>query len=162
LDKVRDLIRHCVAEPAVDIMLDLGAQPALAAPDRVIVIFFGCAGAVLAGPDDGAVDHGVFVVGVTGELLKQALRYPLFGPAAKPPVRVLPIPEPLRQLALRNSGAVSVVENGFDESAIISASDTDIAGLSGKQVLDSLLLVMAKCISVHGSALFKADSQRIT
>ncbi len=125
-----------VAE-GVDQGMDLDAQPALAATHRLIVIFFGCAGAVLVGPHDDAVDHGVFVVGVTGEVLKQALPYPLLGPAAEPPVGVLPVPELLREVAPRNSGAVSV-ENGFDELAIISDSDTDIAGFSGKQVPDSL------------------------
>jgi hypothetical protein len=36
--------------------------------------------------------------------------------------------------------------------------DTDITGFAGQQVLDSFPLVIAKCISVHGSALFQADS----
>jgi hypothetical protein len=36
--------------------------------------------------------------------------------------------------------------------------DAHITGLAGQQVLDSLPLVIAKCISVHGSARFQADS----
>jgi hypothetical protein len=40
--------------------------------------------------------------------------------------------------------------------------DADITGFAGQQVLDSLPLVIAKCISVHGSALFQADSSWIT
>jgi len=112
---------------------------------------------VLVGPHNGAVDHGVFVVGVGGQVLKHPLPDRLLGPAAEAPVGVLPIAEALRQVTPRSSGAVSV-ENRFDESAIISGGYTDISGFSGKQVLDSLPLVIAKCLSVHGSALCQADS----
>jgi hypothetical protein len=56
-----------------------------------------------------------------------------------------------------NSGAVAV-EHRFDESTIVVGGHADITGFAGQQVLDSLPLVIAKCISVHGSALFQADS----
>jgi hypothetical protein len=77
----------------------------LAAAHRLIITFFGCPGAVLIGTHDGAVDHRVFVVGITGEVLKQALPYLLLGPAAEPPLRVV---EPLGRVVPWNSGAVSV------------------------------------------------------
>src|SRR6516225_1785863 len=66
-----------------------------------------------------------------------------------------------RQIAPRNSGAVAV-ERRFDESAIVVGGAADITGFAGQQVLDSLPLVIAKCISVHASALFQADSSSIT
>jgi hypothetical protein len=50
------------------------------------------------------------------------------------------------------------VEHGFHESAIILGGDTDISGFAGKQVLDSLPLIITKCKSVHGSAFSEADS----
>jgi hypothetical protein len=112
---------------------------------------------MLARSDDGAVDHRVFVVGVGGQVLEHALPHPVLGPTAEPTMGVLPVPEALRQVAPRNAGAVSV-EQGFDESAIIAGGDTDIAGFAGKQVLDSLPLIITKCISVYRSALCKADS----
>ena len=54
------------------------------------------------------------------------------------------------------------VEHRFDEAAIVVDGYTDIAGFARQQVLDSLSLVIAKCISVHGSALFQADPSWIT
>ena len=109
------------------------------------------------GPHDGAIDHRIFVVGIGSQVLEQALRYPLLGPAAEPPVGVFPIAQSFRQVAPGNSGAVSV-EDGFDESAIIVGGYADIFRFSGKQVLDPLPLIIAKSISVRGSALFTADS----
>jgi hypothetical protein len=43
-------------------------------------------------------------------------------------------------------------------AAIIMGGYADISRFSGKQVLDSAPLIIAKGILVHGSALFKADS----
>jgi len=116
---------------------------------------------MLVGTHDGAVNHRIFVVGLGGQVLEEALPHPFIGPAAEPPVGVLPIAKPFRQIAPRNSGAVAV-EHRFDESAIVVGGDADITGFAGQQVLDSLPLVIAKCISVHGSALFQADSSWIT
>src|SRR5262249_13634050 len=58
--------------------------------------------------------------------------------------------------------AAVAVEHRFDESAIVVGGDADITGFAGQQVLDSLPLVIAKCISVHRSALFQADPSWIT
>jgi hypothetical protein len=116
---------------------------------------------VLVGAHDGAVNHRIFVVGLGGQVLEEALPHPFIGPAAEPLVGVLPVAKPFRQIAPRNSGAVAV-EHRFDESAIVVGGDADITGFAGQQVLDSLPLVIAKCISVHGSALFQADSSWIT
>ena len=113
------------------------------------------------GAHDGAVNHRIFVVGVGGQMLEEALPHPFFGPAAEPLVGVLPVAKPFRQIAPRNSGAVAV-EHRFDESAIVVGGDADITGFAGQQVLDSLPLVIAKCMPVHRSALFQADSSWIT
>ena len=137
--------------------VDLGAQSALAAAECLIFIFFWRAGAVLMSPHDGAVDHRVFVVGIGSQVFKQALPHPVFAPPAEPSMGILPVAESLGQVTPGNSGAVSV-EDGFDESAIIVCGYADISRFSRKQVLDSLPLIIAKCISVHGSALFQADS----
>jgi hypothetical protein len=94
--------------------VDLAAQSALAAAERLIFICFWCAGAVLVGPHDGAIDHRVFVVGIGGQVLKHALPHSLFGAPTEAPVRILPIAESFRQVATANSGAVSA-EDGFEE-----------------------------------------------
>src|SRR6516162_8123576 len=141
--------------------MDFGAQSALAAADRLIIVFFGSASAVLVGAHDGAVNHRIFVVRVGGQVLEEALPHSFIGPAAEPPVGVLPVAKPFRQIAPRNSGTVAV-EHRFDESAIVVGGDADITGFAGQPVLDSLPLVIAKCISVHRSALFQADPSWIT
>jgi hypothetical protein len=74
---------------------------------------------VLVRPNNGAVDHGVFVVGINSQMLKDALPYAGLGPAAEPPVRVLPVAKALGQIAPGNSGAVPI-HNRFDESAIVA------------------------------------------
>jgi hypothetical protein len=80
---------------------------------------------VLVRANNGAVDHGVLVIGIGGEMLKDPLPNPGPGSAAEPPVRVLPIAKALWQIAPRNSGAVSI-QNRFDESAIIAGGDADV------------------------------------
>jgi len=57
------------------------------------------------GADNGAVDHGLLVVGISGQRLKHSLPYHVFGPAGEPPVRVLSVAETLREAAPRNSRA---------------------------------------------------------
>jgi hypothetical protein len=118
----------------VDEDVDLGAQSALAAADRLIIIFFGCANAVLVGPHDDAVDHRMFIVGIGGQVLEHALPDPVVGPATEPPMRVLPVAEALRQVAPRNPGAVAI-ENRFDEATIVAGGDTNIPGFSGSRCL---------------------------
>jgi hypothetical protein len=108
-------------------------------------------------PHYGAVDHRVFVVAIGSQVFKQALPHPLLAPPAEPSIGILSVAESLGQVTSGNSDAVSV-EDGFVESAIILRGYADISKSSRKQVLDSLPLIIAKCISVCGSALFQADS----
>ena len=54
---------------------------------------------MLVRPHDGAVNHRIFVVGVGGEVLEEALPHSFLGPTGDPLVGVLPIAKPLRQVA---------------------------------------------------------------
>ena len=109
------------------------------------------------GPHDGAVDHRIFVVGVSDQVLET--RAPILHscPPAEPSMGILPVADSLRQVTSGNSRTISIAD-GFDESAIIAGGNADISRFSGKQVLDSLPLIVAKSISVHRSALYEADS----
>ena len=102
----------------------------------------GCAGAVLVRLNNGAVDHRVFVVGVSRQMVKEALPHAGLGPAAEPPVRVLPIAKALGQIAPRDPGAVPI-HNRFDESAIVAGGCPSVPGLPRKQALDPLPLIIA-------------------
>jgi len=97
---------------------------------------------VLVRPNNGAVDHGVFVVGVDGQMLKDVLPHAGLGPAAEPSVRILPIAKALGQIAPGDSGAVSI-HNRFDESAIVTGGYPDVPRLPRKQILDALPLIIA-------------------
>src|ERR1019366_6529970 len=60
-------------------------------------------GAVLVRPDDGGVDHRVFVVWVIRQGLEKTLPNPARRPTRKALVDVLPISEALRQIAPRSA-----------------------------------------------------------
>src|SRR5262249_31512935 len=121
--------------------------------------FFEGAGAVLMSPHDGAVDHRVFVIAIGCQVLKDALPLPYagFGPAAEPPMRILPVAKPLRQVAPWDPRTVPV-QHRLDKATIVMGGGTGVAPLAGKQVLDPFPLVVAKSIAGHASAFYKADS----
>src|SRR5262244_4665352 len=119
--------------------------------------FFESAGAVLMSPHDGAVDHRVCVIAIGCQMLKDALPYAGFGPAAEPPVRILPVAEALRQVAPWYSCTVPV-QHRLDKATIVLGGCADIARLAGKQVLDPFPLVVAKSIAGHASAFYTGDS----
>ena len=79
------------------------------------------------------------------------------GPAAEALVRILPVAEALRQIAPGDSRTVPV-QHRLDKATIVAGGGTDVAQLAGKQVLDPLPLVVAKSITGHASAFYKADS----
>jgi hypothetical protein len=106
---------------------------------------------MLVGSDNGAVDHGALIVGITGKMLEQSLPNPALAPTAEPPVGVLPIAETFRQVAPRDSRAVSI-EDRLDEPAIVARRDTDISDFPRKQVFDPLPLIVTQSQSDHGSA----------
>ena len=140
----------------IDQSMDFGVQSALLRPIARSSSFLGrrrCAG----GRARWCCQFIAYsFVGLGGEVLEEALPHPFLGPAAEPLVGVLPVAKPFWQVAPRNCGAVAV-EHRFDELTIVVGGDAHITGFAGQQVSDSLPLVIAKCISVRGSALFQAD-----
>jgi hypothetical protein len=123
--------------------MDFRAHPAAAAVDGLILIFFWRAGAVLVGSDDGAVDHRIFVVGIGGQAFEHALPNPVLGPAAEPPMCVLPAAKALGQVAPRNSSAIPI-EHRFDKPTIVMGGRADAPGFPWEQVFDALPLIVAR------------------
>src|SRR5215212_1410884 len=109
------------------------------------------AGAVLMGAHDGAVDHGILVVGVACEVLEDALPHTRLGPAAEAPMHLHAVAEALGQVAPGNTGPVAV-EHRLDKQPIIRRRDADPALLPRQQVLDSVPLVIVQAIAAHRSA----------
>src|ERR1700739_1074351 len=94
------------------------------------------------GANDGAVDHRVFVVGGGGKMLEDLLPHTAVGPATEPPMSILPIAEPVWQIAPRDAGTVAI-EHRFDESTIVLGGHADLADPPWQQVLDPLPLVVS-------------------
>ena len=122
------------------------------------------------GAHNGAVDHRILVVGVCGEILKHPLPYTAFGPTAEPQVDLYPVAEPLRQIALRHPGTITI-EHGLDEQPIISRGHPDRAFTPGQQVLDPLplnggVLEHAQSMAAHESPrttkLYDRTQERLT
>ena len=103
------------------------------------------------GAHNGAVDHRIFVVGVCGEILKHPLPYTAFGPTAEPQVDLYPVTEPLRQIAPRHPGTITI-EHGLDEQPIVGRGHPDRAFTSGQQVFDPLPLIVTQSEPPHRSA----------
>src|ERR1700730_16195579 len=78
---------------------------------------FTSAGAVLMGPDDGGVDHRVFVVGIIGQGLEKVLPNAFFSPTRETPVGVAPATEALGHIAPRRASA-EFPDHGLDEKPI--------------------------------------------
>ncbi len=68
---------------------------------------------------DGAVDHGVFVVGIGSEMLKYPLPDAGFGPAGKPCVDLDRVAEALRQIAPRDARTITV-EHRLDKQPVVA------------------------------------------
>ena len=122
---------------------------------------FLCAGAVLMGAHDGAVEHRVFVVSIPCEMLENPLPDPRPGPAAEPPMHILPITEPLGQIAPGDAGTVAV-KNGLDEQPIIGCRHPNVAFPLWQQVTDVVPLIVPKGVAAHGSTSEPVDPLGIT
>lgn len=73
---------------------------------------------VLMRANDGRVDHGIFVVGVGGQVLKDFLPHSSTGPAAHARMNHPKVPKSIRQIAPRDSGAVAV-QNRIHKQPVI-------------------------------------------
>jgi hypothetical protein len=104
--------------------------------------FFG-SGAVRMRPHHRAIDHGVFVISVGGQVFKKMLPHTTFSPTAEPCVNGFPCTTTLRSIAPRYSCAIAI-EDGFDKPAVVFGRDTDGVGSPRHKGLTSAPLVIAQ------------------
>jgi len=118
----------------VDQGMDLCAQAAAAAAKRLIVYFFWerrrCAGT----PGRWCCRSSRIRCWHRLRDAERRAPIPRFGPATEPPVRVLPIPEALRQVAPLYSSAISI-RNRLDETRLSRAMTPTSPGLPGSRSL---------------------------
>jgi hypothetical protein len=106
---------------------------------------------MLMSAHDRAVDHGVFIVGVRGQVLEKTLPYSRFRPASVTAVHILPVAEPLRQVTPRHARSVAK-QHRFDEPPIVPGRHSNMANPARKKVTDALPLIIAKTVTSHRSA----------
>jgi hypothetical protein len=79
---------------------------------------------------DGAVDHGVFVVGLLGQQLKDPLPDACLCPTAEAAMHVLPVAETLWQVTPGDASAIAE-EDGLDEQAVVGRGYPTAARAAG-------------------------------
>jgi hypothetical protein len=109
------------------------------------------AGAVLMGAHNGAVDHRIFIVGISGKMQEDLLPDTRFGPSAEALMHVLPIAEALRQITPRHTSAITI-QHGLDEQPVVRRRYPHMTLLARQQLPDTLPLIVAHAIASHRSA----------
>ena len=102
-------------------------------------LFFNRPGTVLMRTNDGAVDHGVLIVSIAGQMGKHRLQDTALRPPAKPPMHILPIAKPFRQISPGNTRAISI-QHCLDKKPVISRRSPYRFFTSRKQSLDDIPL----------------------
>ena len=100
---------------------------------------------------DRAVDHRILVVGISGEMLENALPHAGLGPSAETAMHRHTITEALRQIAPGQT-RTEPVKHGLDEQPVVPRGDANMPLTSGQQVLDTLPLIVPKAVASHWSA----------
>src|SRR5512135_2733423 len=101
---------------------------------------------------DGAVDHGVFVIGLSRQFLEHLVPNAAGGPAAEPPMHVLAVTKPFRQITPGNARPVPV-KHSLDKQPVVLRRDADCTFSPRQQVLDPAPFVVSQRIaSRHLSA----------
>jgi hypothetical protein len=109
------------------------------------------AGTVLVSAHDSAADHRVFVVGIGGEMLKYPLPNIGFCPAAETHMHRHTFAEALRQVEPGYARPVAI-QHRLDEQPIVSRFHTNPSRAPGKQMLNTLPLVVTQGTAAHRSA----------
>ncbi len=97
---------------------------------------------MLMDPDNTAVNHQIFQVGITGNGFKNSLPYPFMGPTVIPDVHAMPMAIVGREITPR-SPCSGNPENSFEKQAIVLCRDATITAFSRKQGGKALPLVVS-------------------
>ncbi len=101
---------------------------------------------MLMGTHNGAVDHRIFIVGVSREMQEDLLPNTRFGPSAEPLMHVLPIAEALREVAPRHTSPIAI-QHCLHEQPVVRCRHSHMTLLPGQQVPDTLPLIVAQVSS---------------
>src|SRR2546428_14087171 len=105
---------------------------------------------MLVRPDDGGVDHRVFVIRIIGQGLEKTLPNPARSPARKALVGVLPVAEALRQISPRRA-RTEFPDHRLDKRPVSKHSAAaNPAGAAGQQTLNPRKTADAPSLRLHG------------
>jgi hypothetical protein len=111
------------------------------------------------GSHDGAVEHGVLIVGI----LRQGLEYPLPNPGARPTreagVHYAEIAKAFRQVTPRDPSPVAV-DNRLDKQSVIPCRHPNRTGATGQEIFNAIPLIVTQGVAAlcHHGALRSFDS----
>jgi hypothetical protein len=103
---------------------------------------------MLVSAHDCAVYHRIFIIRIGSQNGEYRFPDTRFRPSAEPLMHVLPISKPIRKIAPRNTGPISV-EHSFDKKTIIVGCHSDTPLSSGQKPLDPIPLVVAKAVTAQ-------------
>ena len=135
-------------------------NPPLLRPMACDSPFFARPSAMLVGAHDGGIDHGVFVVGVFGQMLEDFFPYAARGPAAETRMHHAEIAKPLRQVAPRNPSPVAI-QHRIDEQPVVHGWTPDGTVPPWKKPFDSLPRIVPQSVTpnTHPQKLKKPKAQ---
>ena len=110
---------------------------------------------MLVDPDDGAVDHHVLEVQVSGQNTENPFEYALHCPSSEALEDRIPVPELGMQIAPRRAGP-SNSQNRFQKPPVVGAGATGIARLAGEERRNPLPLVVVQYPSVQAWSPFSS------
>src|SRR5688572_25846769 len=105
---------------------------------------------MLMGPDQGAVDHHVFLVRILGQDGQQVSRDAFASPSAEPTMNILEVSKLLRKVSPGNTCAISI-QDSIDEQPIVPSCNPNMSNATRQDILDPVPLVVSNTISQHGS-----------
>jgi hypothetical protein len=107
---------------------------------------------MLVGTHNGGIDHRVFVVGVLGQMVEDALPYAAPSPAVEPGVHHAEVAKPFWQITPRNPGAITV-QDCIDKQTVIHSWTADRTTPARQKLFDPFPLIVSQSVTFHSHAL---------
>jgi len=100
---------------------------------------------MLVSAHDGGIDHGIFVVGILGQMIEDGLPDTANSPPAEPRMRHTEVAEPFRQVAPWNPGTIAI-QYSLDKQPVVPGRTTHDTLTSRQQILYPIPLIVSQPI----------------
>ncbi len=85
---------------------------------------------MLMSPDNGAVDHHVFIVMIGGQITKYPLDHTTFTPAAQTPMHIFSVPETGGEVTPRDACTVTI-QHSFHKKPVVRSRTANMTFPAG-------------------------------